>query len=112
MQADGSGGVQAEAEPAEGSNLVSRFGNWVWGGVTYAATKADQAGGAALSYVLTGSASTGESGSFVGIVSEGQKGLLQGELNTVNGVHVQDSLIGTAHLIPLAIDKIEGNNLP
>ena len=43
-------------------------------------------GGAALSFVLTGSAKTGDSGSFVGIVAQGHLGIMQGEANTLNGV--------------------------
>ncbi len=53
------------------------WAGWLWSAVTYVPKKLDQAGGAALSFVLTGSANTGEYGSFVGIIGQYELGGLQ-----------------------------------
>ena len=66
--------------------------------MSLALRKADQLGGAAASFVLTGSANTGDSGSLVGIIWEGDKGVLQGGANVGNSV--TDAGVGTVNLVP------------
>ena len=92
-----SGGITADGTGSGGGGDGTSSGSheqgwvaWAAGGVGSALRKADQLGGAAASFVLTGSANTGESGSLVRIIWEGDKGVLQGGANTLNGARRRD----------------------
>ena len=102
----GSGGT------ADGSHLEASEQGWVaWamGGISSAAQKADQLGGAAMSFVLTGNGNTGDSGSFVDILIAGDMGVVQGGANTLNGI--QDAAIGTGNLIGKGINMAAGHTV-
>ena len=100
-----SGGITADGTGSGGGGDGTSSGSheqgwvaWAMGGVGSALRKADQLGGAAASFVLTGSANTGDSGSLVGIIWEGDKGVLQGGANVGNSV--TDAGVGTVNLVP------------
>jgi hypothetical protein len=85
----GDGTSAAMGPGAQGSNEQAPDQGWIsWAaGVAMAPLrKADQWAGAGASFLLTGSANTGEYGSFVGMFTQYQLGGAQGALNSLNGV--------------------------
>ena len=101
--ADGGDGKSHEESADQG------WVSWMIGGMADGLRKADQMGGAAMSFLLTGSAKTGEYGSFVGMAVQFDLGVLQGEANSVNGV--QDAVIGLANLAGKGANTAAGHTV-
>jgi hypothetical protein len=101
-----------EGSGASGSHEEAADQGWVrWmiGGMAAGLRKADQMGGAAMSFVLTGCAKTGEYGSFVGMAVQFDLGVLQGEANSANGV--ADAVVGLSNLGGKGVNRLAGHTV-